>query len=696
MFSREDLKISMPQNYDKDQVCQTNKFYGNLLLGGSNLTAFSQPYGVFYSNQDTYFGVGVSYTNASQRVYGPDDSKKTVEYYTNPSMIMSLVLSAKEFTNDNLEVPQVSAMGPFTANATFKTKNCWPNQKLTVPYALGSGFVTGIYDGYTPRLFSQIGITTIVKVKSEDLASGLSKFQVTLVNGVHWNVYVTGPEDFEFKPVNDFEFIGSTATSGKDSIVVQVAVVESNEDSIDSAAGAYAVGASLDGETDSETTTYRIAYDVAGNSKSGTTLLYALPHHVASFSSKTAQACVKDLTVYSSNKGYLTGVLANTLEMQESVSDMPSWINSNSSVLSSDTLKLLAKTVNSELSEEISNQVDQSSTYSAGKAYDKFAYILLVASDVLQSDKTAAEGLERLKSAFSIYPENKQKVNLMYDTLLKGITSSAANAPGGQPLDDFGAPYYNDHHFHYGYMIHTAAVIAYLDERYGDGNWVSENKDWVDSLVRDVANPSDDDSYFPVSRMFDFYSGHSWAHGMFEAGDGKDEESTAEDYNFAYAMKLWGKVSGNQQMEARGDLMLAIMKRSLIDYFYYKDDNTIEPEKIIGNRVAGITFENKIDHTTYFGTNLEYIQGIHMIPLTPASVLVRPKDFVQQEWDSLLSPIIDSLDSGWAGILRANQALFDAESSYDFFASDDFNSGYLDNGASRSWYLAFAALQGGN
>ncbi len=81
---------------------------------------------------------------------------------------------------------------------------------------------------------------------------------------------------------------------------------------------------------------------------------------------------------------------------------------------------------------------------------------------------------------------------------------------------DFGNGQYNDHHFHYGYCVYAAAVIGHLDP-----SWISENKYYVNALVRDYANPSPKDKFFPVSRSFDWYHGHSWAHGLFESADGK-------------------------------------------------------------------------------------------------------------------------------------------------------------------------------
>jgi endo-1,3(4)-beta-glucanase len=103
-----------------------------------------------------------------------------------------------------------------------------------------------------------------------------------------------------------------------------------------------------------------------------------------------------------------------------------------------------------------------------------------------------------------------------------------------------------------------------------------------------VANPSTNDPFFPVFRSFDWWNGHSWAKGLFESADGKDQESTSEDVNFAYSMKLWGMVTGDKAMQARGDLMLGIMRRSLNAYFLLSSDNKNQPANFIKNKVTGI------------------------------------------------------------------------------------------------------------
>lgn len=88
-----------------------------------------------------------------------------------------------------------------------------------------------------------------------------------------------------------------------------------------------------------------------------------------------------------------------------------------------------------------------------------------------------------------------------------------------------------------------------------------------------------------------------------------DQESTSEDAFASYAVKMWGKVSGDGNMEARGSLMLAIQARTFSNYFLMESDNKNQPANFIDNKVTGILFEGKVDHTTYFGTKTEYIEG---------------------------------------------------------------------------------------
>jgi endo-1,3(4)-beta-glucanase len=156
-----------------------------------------------------------------------------------------------------------------------------------------------------------------------------------------------------------------------------------------------------------------------------------------------------------------------------------------------------------------------------------------VVNDLLKNPGLAQSGLNNLKSAFSRFSANKQQFPLYYECELTGpqltkevrltcaaawggLVSSATYLTGNNGAD-FGNTFYNDHHFHYGYFIFAASVIGYLDP-----SWLTKaNVDFVNTMVRDIANPSREDKYFPEFRNFDWYHGHSWAHGLYETVDGK-------------------------------------------------------------------------------------------------------------------------------------------------------------------------------
>lgn len=160
----------------------------------------------------------------------------------------------------------------------------------------------------------------------------------------------------------------------------------------------------------------------------------------------------------------------------------------------------------------------------------------------------------------------------------------------------------------------------------------------------------------------------------------------------AYAIKMWGRTIGDSNMEARGNLQLAVTARALQSYFLYESNNTVEPSNFIGNKVSGILFENKIDHTTYFGNNIEYIQGIHMLPLLPSSTLTRTQEFVTEEWDTYFSNgRADAVVGAWKGVLYANLAIIQPTTAWDFFNASSFDVSWLDGGASRTWYMTLAA-----
>lgn len=700
-FKEQQLPLSIPSGVSNTVPYQTNKFYVNLFLGDQTKMIWSYPFGLQWSTS-SYYGLGVQHTITSNRVFG-QGSGGTASYFYNPTGVKELVISATQLTSSSNKLT-VSNMKVMSANVKLSTDGQVSSNYIEIPIVQGMGLVTSIYHGsMTPLINTAVGFTKFVSETSSNLNSNVIKYRATLSNGTQYLIYVILPSGYS-KSSFQLSASGSNALKGSTSInglIIQMAVaplLTSQDVYYDQSVGKYATEAKVKAHGYGGTTaTYTFSYNTVGTSKSGQPLVFTLPHQVASFTSDTQKANT-GITLASTTKGNMVGLLTSEVNMSETlhpeIQFLP-WLQelgTGSISYNASQLQLLASVANSELSVNIPNAVTlQTSMYYAGKTLDKYAYILLVVNDILGQTSLAQSTLASMKQAIGTYISNTQSYYpLMHDTKFGGVTSTASQS--GDYSADFGSALYNDHHFHYGYFIHAAAVIGYLDNKIGDGTWIKTNQFWVNSLIRDVSNPSPDDPYFPVFRMFDWFAGHSWAGGLTVGGnpDGRDEESSSEDYNYSYAIKLWGRVSGNQRMEQIGDLMLAVIKRSMNSYFLYTLTNTIEPSNYIANKVSGTLWDNKIAYTTYFGSNVEYIHGIHMLPITPASSLIRGLAYVKEEWNSILASIVNNLTTGWLGILRLNQALFDPKSSYRFFSSSSFSSLYLDNGQSRTWSLAFS------
>lgn len=84
-----------------------------------------------------------------------------------------------------------------------------------------------------------------------------------------------------------------------------------------------------------------------------------------------------------------------------------------------------------------------------------------------------------------------------------------------------------------------------------------------------------------------------------------------------------------------------------------------------------------------------------MVPLMPFSTLIRNPNFVTEEWNRYfgdgMAAQARSVQGGWKGILYANLAIINPKAAFNFFNQEDFDPGWIDGGASRTWYLAFAA-----
>jgi endoglucanase Acf2 len=100
--------------------------------------------------------------------------------------------------------------------------------------------------------------------------------------------------------------------------------------------------------------------------------------------------------------------------------------------------------------------------------------------------------------------------------------------------------FYNDQHFHYGYHIYAASMVAHFRP-----NWGKEHFEEVLLLVRSIANPSKLDDAFPLFRHKDWYQGSSWASGIPLPPflNGKNQESSSEAIAAYESVALFGQMA---------------------------------------------------------------------------------------------------------------------------------------------------------
>ncbi|KAM0712992.1 hypothetical protein Q7P35_000443 [Cladosporium inversicolor] len=681
----------------QEKKLQTNKFYSNFFLEDQALPSYIFPYSVVWANgtgATGSYGMAVSHTERMQFAGGETDPVTGAwRFYASPIGVHSIILSATELNKDTQLT--TDSLEAFSVNVNLSPASD-SSARVTYPLVQGMAFVTARYTKATPVLSSGVGFQNITYIGAAG-DNTTHKYRMELTNGFSWLAYVT-PQDTSYD-VNSFTLLDGNTIQGPSGFegTVQVAKIPAEtSDAVavyDSCAGAYPTSGSISGAVEGTTGWYTLSWQ-KGGVQTQDLLMFALPHHMQSLSDQTKPSVtdVKLMTTVKGNSVAIKGSSWTLVEPKLAVDmEFAPYQPDFGSIraVSADAAAAINSAATSELQQNMSEMSNLDSMYYSGKELAKYAGIVFAANDMAKNASLAQEGLGRLKTAMARFVDNKQKFPLVYEEAWGGAASSASYDTGDSG-QDFGNSFYNDHHFHYGYHVYAAAVIAYLDPK-----WLEEgtNKAWVNTLVRDYANSITDDPYFPFSRNFDFYHGHSWAKGLFASADGKDQESSSEDTMASYAIKMWGSVIGDKAMESRGNLMLAIQARSLDNYYLYRDSNEVQPREYIGNRAAGILFENKIDHVTYFGNKIEYIQGINMIPMMPFSTVTRRRDFVQTEWDQFFAKNISSIQNGWRGILMANLALIDPKASYQFFSggSGDYTDQMLDGGASRTWYLAYAA-----
>lgn len=461
-------------------------------------------------------------------------------------------------------------------------------------------------------------------------------------------------------------------------------------------------GASMTSDTTKATMNFNFQSNISGNDS---LLMIALPHHVPMLTNNTS-----NILKFKCLKGPMTEVYSKTWTMIENLTKVNWYPAGNLSNVPQNYRDTLYRTLVTDYDTTCGartfpyvpngNNQPASDVYGFGKNGAKYGRLAIIADELFsqgytQCDTMAKNIRDTLKHNLNAWLNGSSnpiilganpRDSLFYDARYGGIISSLSYDQGY--YQDFGNAFYNDHHLQYGYWAYMAAAIARKDPA-----WVTQYGSKVLDILRDIGNPSSQDPYFTAHRMIDWYDGNSWANGMYDAGAGRNQESSSEAVNAWYGMYLYGLATNNANIKNTGRLMMASEIRAANFYYHIDPVNNPYPPSYTNTwHVVGNLWNASITSSTFFGMQRRYVYGIQIIPTTPATEELLSKSYSKNIYDFALQYDSVFMRTGqittgmlnWTTICVGAQAYAYPDTALAFYNKYRGFVGNFDGGASKT------------
>lgn len=590
----------------------TGAFFTNLVVRAGDGPVATHPYGV----KTLEVGIQVSYGAARRLV-----SRSAI---TDPFVSDWQISATQAYVSRAIE-----SYDNFSVTMTYKTAGT-PQGKYKAILVKGSPFITVVYENATPVISSSLMRIMSVDAKIVKDSVGV-QYIVTLGNFQKWLVYCSEPYALTWK---DNTLTSPSPIKG----FIRIAILPNqNAD----AAGTillnyiqrYPTGGSVSFQyTTPSTATMNIQYTTIGT---GSLLMYALPHQtpllispaIDSDENKKVQSAL--YPIYSI-KGKLKPIVGDNWKIQYQLPQI-SWNYALGDRMTTSQLDEIAKNLMIDVKNVIPLAIDP---YSFGKQIGRLARLALIADNLGIAD-SRQQALSILETSLIPWLQNMNQDTLLYDKSYGGLVSSSGIQDSNA---NFGSGWYNDHHFHYGYFIFAGAVIARFDAPFFETNRAA-----FDTFVRDVCNMDSSDLDFPIARHKDFFDGHSWASGLFQQSNGKSQESSSEAVNAYYSVFLYSLVNSNPELTRFSQTLLAMEIQAALTYWHMPNDD-IYDSIFAATRMVGNLGGLDVTASTWFGNEVEFVHGINMMPLSPATAVLFDQSFVQMQF-AILSPRLPSVSS---------------------------------------------------
>jgi len=269
--------------------------------------------------------------------------------------------------------------------------------------------------------------------------------------------------------------------------------------------------------------------------------------------------------------------------------------------------------------------------------------------------------------------------------------------------DVFGSPNYADLHFHYGYFIYAAAILAMYDRDFASDE---QFRSMVDLIILNIFNPyraGDENApynsrFFPYLRHFDIFGGHSWASGFGGSTDndrGLNQESSSEAMHAWSAIYLWGLITGNQSFIDLGMWGYVTEYTAIREYWFNQDGN--KNDGLYTHATVGILWGGLNEYNLHWFNpdptrRAREKRAIQVLPLTPSMLYLGFDRAFARKLHDYRAPNAPPDDRAfWWTIFARLMALSDPATAIRDFAefrnrTEPWN---VDEGSSRAYTLQF-------
>lgn len=612
----------------------TSSFFQNFVLKNGDQPEYIHPYLI----KSAFSSLSVSY----------------------PSLFTTTTFSTQVF-NADLTISAVSKPDPKQTHIVSSFSGLsvtldLPNLRFYL--VRGSPFLTF-------EVLQQVGlsISTIHAIIDFTPNSEKTKYKFSLNNGQTWVLYSSSPIDLTYK----MSKITSFAFSG----IIRIAILPNSDTKLEPVLDQFSSCYPVSGDAVfSAPSSLEYKWETKG---SGDLLMLANPLHLRLLDHHSYSSKVLDQFKYSSIDGELVGVIGDSWVLKpDPVSVTWHSIKGIKEESYPEIVNALVKDVDGLDSTSLST----TSSYFYGKLVARAGRLALIAEEIGYLD-VMPKVQKFLKDTIEPWLDGTFNGNgFLYDRSWGGLITKQGSQDSGA---DFGFGIYNDHHYHIGYFLYGIAVLAKLDPV-----WGSQYKPQAYSLMENFMTLGrGEDAKYTRLRCFDLWKLHSWAGGLTEFADGRNQESTSEAVNAYYSAALMGLAYGDTDLVSTGSLLLAMEIHASQTWWHVKDDSALYSKDFTReNRVVGVLWANKRDGGLWFAPPewKECRLGIQVLPLSPITeALFSDVGFVKQlvDWTS---PALEKegVGEGWKGFVYALEGVYDKHIALEKIRSskghDDGNS----------------------